>query len=171
MQFVDLLKISILTSALSTPTTLATFWSPAQASSRRATSSKSLATYTWPPDPLKRDGGQEPKALVFISHGYAEHLSPYYDGLGKACAAQGLFCWGHDHIGHGTSPGGRTEAKGMDNYIRPVVEACKKKRKEQPGLPLFLIGHSMGGLIGLMAALQNPTLFDGLLLTAPLLHR
>ena len=33
------------------------------------------------------------------------------------------------------------------------------------------MGHSMGGLIALMAALQNPTLFDGLLLTAPLLHR
>ena len=170
MQFIDFVQLFIFTSVLCTHT-LATFWPPPLASSRQAITSKSLATYTWPPDLVKREDSSEPKALVFISHGYAEHLSPYYDGLGQACAARGLTCWGHDHIGHGTSPGGRTEVKGMDNYIRPVVEACKKKRAEHPGVPLFLMGHSMGGLIALMAALENPNFFDGLLLTAPLLHR
>ena len=170
MPFIDFVKLFIFTPALSTPT-LATFWPPPSASSRQAITSKALATYTWPPDSVKRKDSAEPRALVFISHGYAEHLSPYYDGLGQACATQGLICWGHDHIGHGTSPGGRTEVEGMENYIRPVVEACKKKRAEHPGVPLFLMGHSMGGLIALMAALENPNLFDGLLLTAPLLHR
>jgi len=167
MQFEHLLRLLIFTSAPS----LATFWPPpSSASSRRAITSKSLATYTWPDHPVKRGGVSDAKALVFISHGYAEHLHPYYDSLGKACAARGLICWGHDHIGHGTSPGRRTEVDGMENYIDPLVEACKEKRKEHPGLPLFLMGHSMGGLIALTAAIQNPTLFDGLLLTAPLLH-
>ena len=182
MQFEQLLKLLIFSSAPSS----ATFWPPSSASSRRAFTSKSLATHTWPDQPaVKRGGVTDAKALVFISHGYAEHLHPYYDNLGKACAARGLICWGHDHVGHGTSPGRRTEVNGMENYIKPLVEACKQKRKEHPGsfnsfstfftfhqgLPLFLMGHSMGGLIALMAAMQNPTLFDGLLLTAPLLHR
>ena len=139
--------------------------------SRQAVTSKSLASYNWLPDPLKRDGLPQPVALVFISHGYAEHLSPYYDGLGEACAARGLICFGHDHVGHGKSPGGRTEVAEMENYVGPVVEACERKRKEHPDLPLFLFGHSMGGLVALMAGIKNPNLFDGLLLTAPLLHR
>ena len=130
MQFEHLLRLLIFTSAPS----LATFWPPpSSASSRRAITSKSLATYTWPDHPVKRGGVSDAKALVFISHGYAEHLHPYYDSLGKACAARGLICWGHDHIGHGTSPGRRTEVDGMENYIDPLVEACKAKRKEHPG--------------------------------------
>ena len=123
-----------------------------------------LATYRWPVI-------GKPRAMMFISHGYAEHISPYFDGLGEACGASGLLCWGHDHIGHGESPGGRTEVERMEEYTIPVLAACKRMRREHPHLPLFLMGHSMGGLIAFTAALTDPTLFDGLLLTGPLLHR
>ena len=106
MKFTDCIKLLILVSA----PTMATFWPPTSSkSNRRAFTSKSLSTYTWPESSLKRDGSSDVKALVFLSHGYAEHLSPYYDSLGEACAARGVFCWGHDHVGHGTSPGARTE--------------------------------------------------------------
>lgn len=128
------------------------------------TSTNRLAAYTWPVT-------GEPRALMFITHGYAEHISPYFDSLGEACGANGLLCFAHDHIGHGASPGGRTEVKRMQEYTMPLLAACKRMRREHPHLPLFLMGHSMGGLIALTAALTNPTLFDGLLLTGPLLHR
>ena len=106
MKFADCVKLLFLASV----PTLATFWpSTSSKSNRRAFTSKSLSTYTWPESSLKRDGSSDVKALVFLSHGYAEHLSPYYDSLGEACASQGVFCWGHDHVGHGTSPGARTE--------------------------------------------------------------
>ena len=123
-----------------------------------------LATYRWPVT-------GKPRALMFITHGYGEHISPYFDGLGQACGASGLLCWGHDHIGHGNSPGGRTEVKSMQEYTIPVLAACRRMRREHPHLPIFLMGHSMGGLIAFTAALTDPTLFDGLLLTGPLLHR
>ena len=134
-----LYKLLIFTSAPS----FATFWlPPSSASSRRAITSKSLATYSWPNYPVKRGGVLDAKALMFISHGYAEHLHPYYDSLGEACAARGLICWGHDHIGHGTSTGRRTEVNGMENYIKPLVEACKEKRKEHPGCMNFSLSTS-----------------------------
>ena len=112
MKFTDCVKLLILTSV----PTMATFWPPTSSkSNRRAFTSKSLSTYTWPESSLKRDGSSDVKALVFLSHGYAEHLSPYYDSLGEACAARGVFCWGHDHVGHGTSPGATIEVKFFDD--------------------------------------------------------
>ena len=108
MKFTDCVKLLILVSV----PTLATFWPPPSSkSNHRAFTSKSLSSYTWPESSLKRDSSSDVKALVFLSHGYAEHLSPYYDSLGEACAARGVLCWGHDHVGHGTSPGARTEVK------------------------------------------------------------
>ena len=124
---------------------------------------KQLASFSWPVS-------GSPRAMMFITHGYAEHISPYFDGLGKACGASGILCQGHDHIGHGSSPGGRTEVRSLREYTAPVLAACKRMRSEHPDLPLFLMGHSMGGLIALTAALTSPALFDGLLLTGPFLH-
>ena len=40
---------------------------------------------------------------------------------------------------------------------------------KHPGLPLFILGHSMGGLITLTADLENPGLFSGVVLSAPLI--
>ena len=97
---------------------------------------KQLASYSWPVN-------GSPCAMMFITHGYAEHISPYFDGLGKACGASGILCQGHDHIGHGSSPGGRTEVTSMREYTAPVLAACKRMRSEHPDLPLFLMGHSM----------------------------
>lgn len=122
-----------------------------------------MSSHTWPVT------GQ-PKALVFVSHGYGEHLQPYYDGIGEACGAAGLLCWGHDHLGFGNSGGARTMVDSMQNYTAPLLAACRRMQGQHPRLPLFLLGHSMGGLIALTADLESPDLFDGLVLTAPLIQ-
>ena len=57
----------------------------------------------------------------------------------------------------------------MEEYTGPLVAECKRKQRQYPGVPLFLLGHSMGGLIALTADLQNQGLFSGLALTAPLI--
>ena len=43
---------------------------------------------------------REPR-LLFHSHGYGEHLVPYYNQLAEAAAARGFLTFGHDHLGHG----------------------------------------------------------------------
>ena len=57
----------------------------------------------------------------------------------------------------------------MDEYTRPLVAECKRMQGKHPGLPLFILGHSMGGLISLTADMENPGLFSGVVLSAPLI--
>ena len=57
----------------------------------------------------------------------------------------------------------------IDDYTRPLVAECKRMQGKYPGLPLFILGHSMGGLISLTADMENPGLFSGVVLSAPLI--
>ena len=95
------------------------------------------------------------RALVFISHGYAELLTPYYREVAEAGAEAGLLMFGHDHLGHGRSDGKRGQAKDMSDYVEPLLGHCRYVQDQYPGLPLFIIGHSMGGLVTVLSILQT----------------
>jgi len=127
-------------------------------------SGRKIATYTWTPE-------GDVKVLVFLCHGYAERLTPYYENLALEGNKRGFLCFGHDHIGHGLSGGERVQIKSMDEYVDPVVSHCSAVAKKYPGLPLFLVGHSMGGLIALLTILktQESGLFSGMVLMGPLI--
>ena len=43
----------------------------------------------------------------------------------------------------------------MEEYTGPLVAECKRKQRQYPGVPLFLLGHSMGGLIALASLPQT----------------
>ena len=58
----------------------------------------------------------------------------------------------------------------MSDYTLPIVASCRRMRARHPTVPMFLFGHSMGGLIALVVELENPAMFDGLILTGPLIH-
>jgi len=127
-------------------------------------SGRKISTYTWTPE-----GGV--RALVFLCHGYAERLTPYYGHLALEGNKRGFLCFGHDHVGHGQSGGERVQIKSMDEYVDPVVAHCSAVVKKYPGLPLFMIGHSMGGLIALLTILktQESEMFSGMVLMGPLI--
>ena len=97
---------------------------------------------------------------------YAEHLVPGYSELAEVGKAQGFLVFGHDHVGHGQSEGERALVGDMGQLTDPVIQHCREKVEQYPGVPLFIIGHSMGGLITLLASLspQMPKL-SGLYLT------
>lgn len=80
--------------------------------------------------------------------------------------------FGHDHVGHGDSQGERVQISSFSEYTDPVISQCQAKKEQFPNLPLFIIGHSMGGLITLMAVLkeQESSLFDGVVLMGPLIQ-
>jgi len=122
-----------------------------------------LKTFTWRPSGAV-------KGLVFLSHGYAEHLVPGYSELAEVGKAQGFLVFGHDHVGHGQSEGERALVGDMEELTDPVIQHCREKVKENPGVPLFIIGHSLGGLITLLASLspQMPRL-SGMVLMGPLI--
>jgi len=126
---------------------------------------KQIKTYKWTPE-------GDIKALVFLCHGYAERLTPYYSGVAGAGAGSGLLCFGHDHTGHGHSGGERVQVRSVDEYVDPVILHCQQMSSSYPNIPLYILGHSMGGLISILATLktQDAGLFKGLVLMGPLLE-
>ena len=111
---------------------------------------RALHTYSW-----VVPGEGEVTGLVFLCHGYAERLIPYYTQLAEEGSKRGLMCFGHDHVGHGQSEGERVQVGDMAEYVDPVITHCKAMTGKYPNTPLFIVGHSMGGLITLLTILKT----------------
>ena len=108
------------------------------------------------------------KGLVFLCHGFGEHLG-WYDGLAQHLCQQDLLVFGHDHQGHGRSEGRRVYVESVDDYVQDVLHHCVELKAAYPSLPMFLYGHSMGGMISVSTVLRNASFFSGMILEAPLI--
>uniref|UniRef100_A0ABI7WT27 Serine aminopeptidase S33 domain-containing protein n=1 Tax=Felis catus TaxID=9685 RepID=A0ABI7WT27_FELCA len=71
-------------------------------------------------------------------------------------------------IGHGQSEGERMVVSDFHVFIRDVLQHVDVMQKDYPGLPVFLLGHSMGGAITILTAAERPGLFSGMVLISPL---
>jgi len=108
---------------------------------------------------------ENPTALVVIAHGYAEH-SGRYDHVGAALAEAGFAAWALDHFGHGLSEGDeRGNAGSVDDAVADMDEFVTLASASAPSLPVFLIGHSMGGLLAVAYAEQHQDRLAGLVVT------
>ena len=106
-----------------------------------------------------------PKAVVAHVHGLGEH-SGRHAHVAQRLVDGGYAVAAFDLRGHGQSGGGRghTPLKGaMDDVDVLLADA----RRRQPGLPIFLFGHSLGGLIVLVEALQRRPDVVGVVATSP----
>ncbi|XP_005223218.1 monoglyceride lipase isoform X1 [Bos indicus] len=108
-----------------------------------------------------------PRALVFVSHGAGEHCGRY-DELAQMLVGLGLLVFAHDHVGHGQSEGERMVVSDFHVFIRDVLQHVDAVQKDYPGLPVFLLGHSMGGAICILTAAERPGHFSGMVLISPL---
>jgi len=110
----------------------------------------------------------EPRAVVVISHGLAEH-GGRYGALAERLVAGRYAVYALDHRGHGRSPGGRANIERFAYVVSDLGTFVGRAQRQHPGHPAFLIGHSMGGAIALGCALQYPDALKGLVLSAPAL--
>lgn len=106
------------------------------------------------------------RALVFISHGFAEHCLPY-ENLARELALRKFYVFSHDHVGHGQSEGQRASIDSFDRYVEDVFLHVDLIRKKHLELDCFICGHSMGGAISILSALQKPQYFKGVILIGP----
>ena len=120
-----------------------------------------LFTRHWRPDGPRR-------AAVALVHGYAEH-SGRYDHIAATFAEVGVATYAFDLRGHGQSEGRRVYVDDFNRYLDDLGLFLDKVRAHSPG-PLFLFGHSMGGLISLAFVLNRHPELQGLLLSAPALQ-
>ncbi|XP_023581082.1 monoglyceride lipase isoform X1 [Trichechus manatus latirostris] len=107
------------------------------------------------------------RALVFISHGAGEHCGRYEE-LAQMLMGLGLLVFAHDHVGHGQSEGERMVVSDFHVFVRDVLQHVDVMQKDYPRLPVFLLGHSMGGAIVILTAADRPGHFAGMVLISPL---
>jgi alpha-beta hydrolase superfamily lysophospholipase len=105
-----------------------------------------------------------PVAVVALVHGLGEHAGRY-GGLIERLTAAGYLVVAPDHAGHGRSGGKRLGVNNFDDFVADLHRVIGAV--EHDGLPLFLIGHSMGGAIALTYALDHPDEVSGLVLSGP----
>nr|BAE28433.1 unnamed protein product [Mus musculus] len=108
-----------------------------------------------------------PKALIFVSHGAGEHCGRY-DELAHMLKGLDMLVFAHDHVGHGQSEGERMVVSDFQVFVRDVLQHVDTIQKDYPDVPIFLLGHSMGGAISILVAAERPTYFSGMVLISPL---
>ena len=106
------------------------------------------------------------RAAVAIVHGLGEH-SGRYDHVGAFLAARGFDCWAGDCRGHGMSPGPRVHVDDFGHYAGDAGAFIGLAAAA--GRPVFLLGHSQGGLVALLRALRHPQGLAGVAVSSPYL--
>jgi alpha-beta hydrolase superfamily lysophospholipase len=110
-----------------------------------------------------------PRAAILIVHGLGGEHSGRYAATAAVLAGAGLAVHALDYRGHGRSEGRRVHVDDVDDYVADVQAGLAEARRRSPGVSVFLLGHSQGGLIALKLALDHPAAIDGLVITSPFL--
>lgn len=94
------------------------------------------------------EGPGEPRGAVLLVHGFGEHAGRYGQ-VAEFFAEKGLTLYAHDQRGHGRTPGRRGVVRSYGALLDDVSEVLGVIRREHPGVPVVLYGHSMGGNVAL----------------------
>mgnify|MGYP000212261072 CR=1 FL=1 len=106
----------------------------------------------------------KPRGVVAIDHGVGEHSSRYPHVV-DALVKQGWAVYGYDKRGHGRSAGKRGHILRWEEYRSDISAYLDLIRKEQPGLPIFLYGHSLGSLTTLDFIMHYPEAVKGAIIS------
>lgn len=110
------------------------------------------------------------RAVLINVHGLGDH-SGLYPVLVEHFTARGTVVHAPDVRGNGRSPGQRAYVERWDEYREDLDRFVATVRREEPGLPLFLLGNSLGGLIVLDYALHGTEGVRGIIAASPPLGR
>ncbi len=119
-----------------------------------------------------------PRAVLVVAHGFGEHGGCYRQVAETFGPALELEVLAPDQRGHGRSPGRRGVIRRYGDLVADVQAALDWTARERPGLPLYVLGHSNGGLLALLLALPRtgtttgvkPGDLAGLILSNPALR-
>ena len=119
-----------------------------------------LAGFKWAAGP--------PKAVLQLAHGAGEHAGRYLGPMAPIVEA-GFTIYAADHRGHGMTSGmshlGDFGPGGAQAVVSDMAVLTRRARAENPGLPMVLMGHSMGAMLSQAYVLEHAQLIDALLLS------
>jgi acylglycerol lipase len=104
-----------------------------------------------------------------LVHGFVEHGGRYAP-TAEALARRGYAVSATDLRGHGNSDGARCLVRSIDEYIDDMERTFNRVLRRAEGTPVFLLGHSLGGLIALLWCIRYQPRLKGLILSGPALQ-
>lgn len=125
------------------------------------TGARGLSLYYqyWQPEETAR-------AVILLVHGAGEH-SARYEHLARFLCDHGIAVAALDHIGHGRSDGQYGYVERFDDHLESLDAYRLQVSRDFPGLPMILLGHSMGGLISGLYLLRHQQEFLACALSGP----
>jgi alpha-beta hydrolase superfamily lysophospholipase len=129
---------------------------PAMAREERFEGVKGLNIFvrSWRPE-------QKVRGVVVIVHGFNSH-SGYYHWAAEQLSASGLAVYALDLRGRGKSDGERFFVERFAEYVSDVAQLVTLAKSREPGLPVFLLGHSAGGVVACIYTLEHQKEIAGL---------
>ena len=106
------------------------------------------------------------KAVLLVVHGLGEHSGRYMNVVNHL-VPRGYAVYALDHLGHGKSDGTREYVERFADFTDTLALYYRMVAGWQPGKPVFLVGHSMGGLIATTYLLDHQADFRGAVISAP----
>ncbi len=98
-----------------------------------------IATKSW-------EAAGKARAIMILIHGFNAH-SGYMEWPGEQLSATGFACYALDLRGRGNSEGERFYVEELSDYLTDIDSLVNIARSENPGLPVYVLGHSAGGVI------------------------
>jgi alpha-beta hydrolase superfamily lysophospholipase len=107
-----------------------------------------IATRSWHPEAGSARG------IVVIVPGFNSHIG-YYEWVASQLTADGLAVYAIDLRGRGKSDGERFYVQNFEDYVDDVASFVSIAKASEPGLPVFLLGHSAGGVVACVYTLDH----------------
>lgn len=102
------------------------------------------------------------RALIVISHGFNSHSGQYL-WAAEQLVSRGFAVYALDHRGRGKSEGERFYVQKFEHYVSDLASFVTLAKAAEPGVPVFMLGHSAGGVIACVYALEHPAELAGLI--------
>lgn len=114
---------------------------------------------TWLPE-------NAPLALILLVHGLGEHSSRY-EHVAQFLTSHDFAVYTMDHRGHGKSEGERGHVNQFEDFMKDMDLLVQTAQQDYPGAPIYLYGHSLGGILVLNYTLRRKPDILGVIATSP----
>jgi acylglycerol lipase len=114
-----------------------------------------IATRSWRSDDATR-------GIMILVHGFNSH-SGYFEWAAQQFASNGFAVYALDHRGRGKSEGERFYVEKFSDWLEDVDKLADIARSENAGIPVYMLGHSVGGVIASSYVFEHQTEIAGLI--------